>query len=175
MGTGCEADSAGAWKPPWYALDGSHCSRRRHPRHARRRFARLLAVARVHPDGDSRGGVAVRAGPRRDARLHRRGLSERVPLDARTDRRAPEQQREEAARLVRSPSLARPLTQFVSGVSYFEISSTTSPVRWSLACCATSAWATTPTSRPSSSTTGSRRTWFCAIRRSASSRSCCGS
>src|SRR4051794_39182095 len=32
-----------------------------------------------------------------------------------------------------------------------------------------------PTSLPSSSTTGSRRTWCCAISRSASSRSCCGS
>jgi hypothetical protein len=56
-----------------------------------------------------------------------------------------------------------------------EICSTTSPVRASSSCLATSAWETMPTSRPSSSTTGSRRTLCCAISRSPSSSSCCGS
>ena len=41
--------------------------------------------------------------------------------------------------------------------------------------CATSACARMPTSRPSSSTTGRRRTWCSAISRAASSRLCCGS
>src|SRR3954451_13890052 len=55
---------------------------------------------------------------------------------------------------------------------FCEISSTISPTFFSFACSATSAWARTPTTRPSSSTTGSRRTWWVAISRSASSRSC---
>src|SRR5439155_17487201 len=59
--------------------------------------------------------------------------------------------------------------------SYSEISCTTWPVFVSSPWRATSACATTPTSRPSSSTTGRRRTWCCAIRRNASSRPCSGS
>jgi hypothetical protein len=56
-----------------------------------------------------------------------------------------------------------------------EISSTSAPVCFSFASRAMSAWATTPTSRPSCSTTGSRRTWLLAISWSASSSFCCGS
>lgn len=46
--------------------------------------------------------------------------------------------------------------------SYFEISSTVWPTSFSFPSRATSAWATTPISRPSS-TTGRRRTWCFAI------------
>ena len=53
----------------------------------------------------------------------------------------------------------------------FEISSTISPTDFSLASRATSACETTPTSRFSSSTTGSRRTWLAAMIWSASERS----
>ncbi len=59
----------------------------------------------------------------------------------------------------RSMSVAPAVIQQKGHLSYLEMSSTTSPVRLSAACLATSACATMPTSFPSSSTTGSRRTW----------------
>src|SRR5215210_5696405 len=63
----------------------------------------------------------------------------------------------------------------VSPTVYCEICSTVSPVRTSWPDWAMSAWARMPTSLPSSSQTGSRRTWCSAINRAASSRLCCGS
>ena len=48
---------------------------RRHPRHARRRLDRLLRLARLHPDADPAGRVAVHAGRRGHAGVHRRGMT----------------------------------------------------------------------------------------------------
>ena len=48
---------------------------RRHPRHAQRVVDRLLGLARLHAHADPRGRVAVRAGRRRDAGVHRPGMT----------------------------------------------------------------------------------------------------
>src|SRR5205823_2470166 len=69
-----EADPARPRQPARHALDGTQRARRRHPRDPRRRVDRLLALAWVHPDAHSRRGVAVRARPDRDPRLHRPGV-----------------------------------------------------------------------------------------------------
>ena len=48
LGRGRRADPARAGQPARHALDGPERRRRRHPRHAERRFDRLLRVARLH-------------------------------------------------------------------------------------------------------------------------------
>ena len=58
---GAEADPTRSGQPARHSLDGPRRCRRRHARHARRRLDRLLRLARVHPDADSRRGVAVRS------------------------------------------------------------------------------------------------------------------
>ena len=70
LGEGRGADSARPGQPPRHALDGPLCARRRHPRHSRSRFDRLLGLARLHPDADSRGRVALHPGRHRHAGLH---------------------------------------------------------------------------------------------------------
>ena len=56
----------------WMGLDAAG---RRHPRHDRADVDRLQRLARLHPDAGARGGVALRARPRRHARRHSLGSS----------------------------------------------------------------------------------------------------
>ena len=60
------------------ALDGALGAVRRHPRHPRRRLDRLLGLARLHPDADPAGRVAVHPGRRGHAGVHRRGMTGRA-------------------------------------------------------------------------------------------------
>ena len=75
VGQGAEAGAAGTVEPARHALDGARRCRRRHPRHDRADVDRLQRVARLHPDAGARGGVALRARPRRHARRHSLGSS----------------------------------------------------------------------------------------------------
>ena len=75
LGRGRRADPAGPGQPARHALDGHLVAVRRHPRDAGRRVDRLLGLARLHPDADPAGRVAVQAGRRGDAGVHRPGVS----------------------------------------------------------------------------------------------------
>ena len=75
LGRGRRAGPAGPGEPARHALDGHLVAVRRDPRDAGRRLDRLLGLARLHPDADPAGRVAVPAGRRRDARVHRAGVS----------------------------------------------------------------------------------------------------
>ena len=79
VGAGRQADPARAGEPAGHALDGHLRAVRRHPRHARCGLARLLAVARLHPHGDSRRGVGSSTTSSRHSGLHRRCLSASSP------------------------------------------------------------------------------------------------
>ena len=72
---GAEPIPPGPGNPLGHALDGDLVAVRRDPRDARRRLDRLLGLARLHPDADPAGRVAVRAGRRRDAGVHRPGVT----------------------------------------------------------------------------------------------------
>ena len=63
----------GPVEPARHALDGPERARRRHPRHRRAHVDRLQRLTRLHPDAGARGGVALRARPRRDAGRHSLG------------------------------------------------------------------------------------------------------
>ena len=72
---GATAIPPGPGEPARNAVDGHLVAVRRNPRDAGRRVDRLLRLARVHPDADPAGRVALPAGRRRDARVHRPGVS----------------------------------------------------------------------------------------------------
>src|SRR5207237_4837685 len=75
VGTRPEAGAAGAFEPARHALDGTERPGCRDPRHRRACVDRLQRLTRLHPHAGARGGVALRARPRRDAGRHSLGSS----------------------------------------------------------------------------------------------------
>src|SRR4029078_600974 len=71
LGRGRQAGPAGPGEPARHAVGGHLVAVRREPRDAGRRLHGVLGLPRLHPDADPAGRMALPAGRRRDARVHR--------------------------------------------------------------------------------------------------------